>query len=35
MNGCFHDEKQMILVEECNHTSLEELLRDEILLGSH
>jgi hypothetical protein len=33
--SCFHDENQLILVEECNQTSLEELFCDGNMLGLH
>jgi len=31
--SCFHDKKQLILVEEGNHTSLEQLSCDGSVLG--
>jgi hypothetical protein len=33
--GCFHDENQLILAEECIHTSLEDFLCDGSMLGLH
>jgi hypothetical protein len=35
VKSCFHVGKKLILANECNKTSLEVLLHDDNLMGSH